>query len=45
MNKTHWLTVDLGECDDDTVSWLLGISFDLTRSKIAKRRDGGASNV
>ena len=34
MNKTHWLTVSLSECDDDTISWLLGISYDLTRSKI-----------
>ena len=23
MNKTHWLTVALSECDDDTLSWLL----------------------
>ena len=30
MNKTHWVTVSLSECDVDTVSWLLGISFDLT---------------
>ena len=30
MNKTHWLTVALSECDDETISWLLGISFDLT---------------
>ena len=34
MNKTHWLTVALSECDNDTISWLLGISYDLTRSKI-----------
>ena len=34
MNKTHWLTVALDECDEDTVSWLLGISYDLTRTKI-----------
>ena len=34
MNKTHWLTVALdGSCDDGTVSWLLGISYDLTRGK------------
>ena len=37
MNKTHWLTVVLSECDNDTISWLLGISYDLTRSK-AKRK-------
>lgn len=38
MNKTHWLTVALDECDKDTISWLLGISYDLTRSKIRKNR-------
>ena len=37
MNKTHWLTVALDECDADTVSWLLGISYDLTRSKIKRK--------
>ena len=37
MNKTHWLTVCLEECDDDTISWLLGISYDLTRSKIKRK--------
>ena len=36
MNKTHWLTVSLSECDENTVSWLLGISYDLTRSKIKR---------
>ena len=30
MNKTHWLTASLEECDGDTLSWLLGISYDLT---------------
>ena len=35
MNKNHWLSVALdGSCDDDTVAWLLGISYDLTRTKI-----------
>ena len=33
MNKTHWLTVALSQCDDDTILWLLGISYDLTGSK------------
>ena len=37
MNKTHWLTVCLSECDEGTVSWLLGISYDLTRSKIKRK--------
>ena len=38
MNKTHWLTVALSECDNDTIFWLLGISYDLTRSKIKRKR-------
>ena len=38
MNKTHWLTVALDECDGGTISWLLGISYDLTRSKLKRRR-------
>ena len=33
MNKTHWLTVALPQCDGDTISWLLGISYDLTKGK------------
>ena len=33
MNKTHWLTVSLSECDTETVTWLLGISYDLTKRK------------
>ena len=38
MNKIHWLTVALdGSCDDGTLAWLLGISYDLTRTKIRKR--------
>ncbi len=38
MNKTHWLTVALdGSCDDDTVAWLLGISYDLTGRKIKRK--------
>lgn len=31
MNKMHWLTVHLAECDPDTLSWLLGISYELTK--------------
>ena len=38
MNKTHWLTVSLSECDNDTISWLLGISYDLTGTKIKRKR-------
>lgn len=39
MNKTHWLTVSLEMCDNDTISWLLGISFDLTRNKIKRKNE------
>ena len=38
MNKTHWFTVCLEECDVDTISWLMDISYDLTRTKIKRRR-------
>ena len=38
MNKTHWLTVFLEECEDDMISWLLSASYDLTASKIKKGR-------
>lgn len=33
MNKNHWLTLALGECDEATVAWFLNISYDLTKSK------------
>ena len=36
MNKTHWLTVCLEECDVDTILWLMGISYDLTKTKIKR---------
>ena len=39
MNKTHWLTAVLSECADDTVSWLLSISYDLTKAKIKKAKN------
>ena len=38
MNKTHWLTVALEECDVDTLTWLLNISYELTRKKIGRAR-------
>ena len=48
MNKAHWLTVALdGSCDDDTVSWLLGISYELTNTKRIKESamiKGGGKN-
>lgn len=37
MNKNHWLTLSLSECDDNTIRWLLGISYDLTKPKIKLR--------
>lgn len=37
MNKNHWLTVALSECDEDTISWLLSISYDLTKPKIKRK--------
>ena len=33
MNKMHWLTVKLDESGDDMISWLLGISYELTSGK------------
>ena len=34
MNKSHWLSVSLdGGVPDDTIAWLLGISYDLTKKK------------
>ena len=39
MNKTHWLTASLAECDTDTISWLLGISYDLTETKIKRKKE------
>lgn len=38
MNKTHWLSVALGECDGETVRWLLGISYELTATKIRQSK-------
>ena len=39
MNKIHWLTIALDMCDSDTISWLLGISYDLTKPKLKKKRE------
>ena len=34
MNKSHWLSVSLdGSVSDETVAWLLGISYDLTEKR------------
>jgi predicted DNA-binding protein (MmcQ/YjbR family) len=34
MNRNHWLTLALDErVDDDTMAFLLGISYDLTKAK------------
>ena len=31
------LTVSLEECDEETISWLLSISYDLTRARIKRK--------
>ena len=34
MNRNHWLTAVLdGRVDDDTMAFLLGISYDLTKGR------------
>ena len=39
MNKSHWLTLALdGSCSDATIKWVSGISFDLTKKKIRKKK-------
>lgn len=39
MNKKHWLTLALDDsCSDDTIKWVLGISYDLTMRKIRKKK-------
>lgn len=39
MNKSYWISVLLdGTVDDEKLKWLLDISFDLTNSKIRKKR-------
>jgi predicted DNA-binding protein (MmcQ/YjbR family) len=38
MNKAHWITIALSECDEGTLSWLLGVSYELTRKKIGRAR-------
>lgn len=39
MNKKHWLTLALdGSCADETVRWVLQISYDLTKTKIKKKK-------
>ena len=39
MNRAHWLTLALdGSASDETAAFLLGVSFDLTRKKIARCR-------
>ena len=39
MNKTYWISVLLdGSVDDETVKWLVSLSFDLTkRQKYSKK--------
>ena len=34
MNRSHWLSLALdGSADDDTIRWLVGMSFELTATK------------
>ena len=40
MNKMHWLTVHLAECDPDTLAWLLGISYELTKKTSKAKKSG-----
>ena len=37
MNKLHWLTAELSECSEETLSWLLEASHELTRPKLKMR--------
>ena len=40
MNKTHWITVILGDSTDaGMVKWLLGISYDLTKKKARRAKN------
>ena len=39
MNKNHWITVLLdGTVSDNTLQWLLSISYDLTKVKIKAKK-------
>ncbi len=38
MNKNYWITVRLdGSVSAQQLKWLLGLSFDLTKKKVAKK--------
>ena len=43
MNRTHWATLRLGECEEQTVRQLLQLSFTLTagHAKARPRKSGG----
>ena len=44
MNRSHWLSLALdGSADDDTIRWLVGMSFELTatKDKSKKKQTGG----
>ncbi len=39
MNKSHWLSAALdGSADDETLKFLINVSFDLTKPKMKKAR-------
>ena len=38
MNKNYWITVRLdGSADEQQIKWLLGLSFDLTAKRVARK--------
>lgn len=46
MSKTHWLTIALdGTVDADAVKLLLGVSHDLTRTKMGVKKSRGANKL
>lgn len=38
MSKSNWISASLDEADSEKIKWLLDISFDLTKSKIRRKR-------
>ena len=39
MNKSYWISVLLdGSTDDETIKWLLNLSYDLTKVNNRKKR-------
>ena len=39
MSKKHWLTLALdGTCDDETIKFVLNVSYELTRKKLKQKQ-------